>query len=118
MKLNDYLRTTGFTKASLARALGISKAAISKWDDIPEKWVNLLDGLTAPEEIPLEKQSHGWASAPMSFIEPLIKRRGGLEGDPERILETDYEIAHSVGWKVHEFYKAIDRWVESRKVRP
>ena len=115
MQLDDYLRTTGFTKASLARALGISKPAISKWKEIPEKWVNSLEGLTPPVEIPLEKQEHGWASAPMPFIQSLIDRRGGMEGDTMRDKETDYEIASSAGWKVHEFNMAIERWVEWKK---
>jgi len=42
MKLSDYLETEGITAAELSRRLGISKAAISKWDEVPEKWLGVL----------------------------------------------------------------------------
>ena len=42
----------------------------------------------------------------------LIKRRGGIEGDSLRELETDYEIARSIGLKVFEFNLLIKKWVK------
>lgn len=42
MKLSDYLESEGISAAELSRRLGISKAAISKWDEIPEKWFTVL----------------------------------------------------------------------------
>ena len=42
MKLSDYLESEGISAAELSRRLGISKAAISKWDEIPEKWLSVI----------------------------------------------------------------------------
>ena len=49
MKLSDYLETEGITAAELSRRLGISKAAISKWDEIPEKWLGVLSEIKRQE---------------------------------------------------------------------
>ena len=43
------LRLTGLTRAELARKLGISKQAASKWVDVPAKWVPVIHAMVAGE---------------------------------------------------------------------
>ena len=38
MKLDKWLEIHGKSKADVARILEISRAAVTKWDEIPEKW--------------------------------------------------------------------------------
>lgn len=109
MKLADYLSTTGFTKASLARALGIGKAAVQKWDDIPEKWLSMLDGLV-PEPVKVAAKAKDWDQYSVDEMKEIFSRRGGLEGDSLRDLEADKEIAASLGFGVWEFNMMVDRY--------
>ena len=110
MKLSEYLTTTGFTKASLARALGINRAAVSQWDDIPEKWLPSLEGLQPTDE-PMSKKAKNWDEYTVEEMRDIFKRRGGLEGDSQRVLETDHEIACSLGFSVWEFNLMVDRYI-------
>ncbi len=45
MKFAHFLETSGWTKADVARQLGLSRGALTSWDDIPEKWVSVLEGV-------------------------------------------------------------------------
>ena len=110
MKLADYLNKSGFSKSALSKVLGVSRQAISKWDDIPTIWLDKIDGLV-PEVIEKQKE---WDEFSHEEATDLIKRRGGIEADPLRESETDHEIARSVGLKVWEFRRMIDRWVQVR----
>jgi transcriptional regulator with XRE-family HTH domain len=49
MKLDNFLKGSGWTRADLSRKLGISKPAISKWDEVPLKWVSVLEGILVNE---------------------------------------------------------------------
>ena len=119
MELSVELKKRGITKKGLADLLGVSRQTVMRMgEEVSNKVLSVLEDHEILHEAPMMEKEQDWDKASLEFIELLIKRRGGLESDSERILETDYEIAHSVGWKVHEFYKAIDRWVESREVRP
>ena len=114
MKLEEYLDSTGFTKASLARALDISKAAISRWDEIPEKWVSQLDGLKPEPDVPMAEKKKDWNKYTVDEIRAICKRRGGLEGMAEREFETDYEISRSLGLRVWEFNRMVDKLRRNR----
>ena len=112
MKLAEYLSTTGFTKASLAQALGVTRGAIQKWDDIPDDRLSELEGLVC-EEVPMAEKEKNWNKYTQEEMGALIKRRGGIEGDSLRELETDYEIASSIGLKVFEFNLLIKLWCKN-----
>ena len=109
MKLSDYLSTTGFTKASLARALDVSKVLVGKWDEIPEKYIPMLDGLS-PDETKVAAKAKNWDKYSVEEMKEIFLRRGGLEGDSLRDLETDKEIASSLGFSVWEFNMMVDRY--------
>ena len=107
MKVDEYLKKTGLTKAQLSSPLGVSRSAVTQWDDIPEKYD--LEGLSKPIEIPLAPKVKPVSKYTLDEIREICKRRGGLEGLSERTLETDYEIAHSLGLRVWEFNHLIER---------
>ena len=44
MLLSEYLESEKTTRAELSRRLGVSKAAISKWEEIPENHLKILMG--------------------------------------------------------------------------
>jgi len=100
MKLDELLELKGLSRAELSRRIGLSKAAISRWgDEVPEKWVKVLDGL-APE-VPIgEVPDDIWKWSPARIKEEVCVRRG---------RETDYEIARSLGLRVWEFNRLIDK---------
>jgi len=43
MKLSSYLESRGWTKSDLAKRLGVSKVLVGKWDEIPEKYLEVLE---------------------------------------------------------------------------
>ena len=116
MKLSFELKKRGITKKALADLLGVSRQTVMRMgEEVSEKVLAVIKDHEILHDAPMMEREQDWDSASLEFIEAMIKRRGGLEADTDRVLETDWEIAHSVGWKVHEFYRAIDRWVSSRK---
>jgi len=62
-------------------------------------------------EIPLSPRLKEIDEYTLDEIREICKRRGGIESDSKREKETDYEIAHSLGFRVHEFNKLIKRLV-------
>ena len=51
MKLSTYLESRGWTKTDLAKRLRVSKVLVGKWDEIPEKYLVVLEAdLRAEEE--------------------------------------------------------------------
>ena len=42
MKIDEFLIESGWTKSEIAQKLGISKAAVSKWTEIPELQIQTL----------------------------------------------------------------------------
>lgn len=63
MLLSDYLAVEITTKAELSRRLGVSKVAVSKWVEIPEKHLKVLMG-EIEEPVNLDKVSKEDASCP------------------------------------------------------
>jgi len=91
MLLSDYLEDTGKTKTGLAKELGISKPALSKWTDIPERWMVVL--------FPHENKKPG-SDYSLDEIRALCKMRND---------KTDEQIAESAGLAFHEFRGMIQR---------
>ena len=91
MLLDDYLSETGKTKAGLAKELGVSKPAISKWEEIPEKWMVVL--------FPNENKKPGTQYS-LEEIEALCKMRTSMK---------DEGVAKSVGLTYHELQGMIQR---------
>jgi len=127
MKLQELLDSVGMTKKELAEKLGVSPKTVSRMGDevSPEilamftespKPINeeSEDGFRmypAGATIPLSERVKEVEDYTIDEIRPLLKRRGGIEGDSKRTKETDYEIAHSIGLRVWEFNKLIKRFI-------
>ena len=91
MLLDDYLKESGKNKTGLAKELGLSKPALSKWVDIPERWMVVL--------YPQKNRKSGTEYS-MDEIRALCKMR---------VDHSDEDIAVSVGLASHEFYGMIER---------
>jgi transcriptional regulator with XRE-family HTH domain len=130
MKLSELLDSVGMTKGDLAEKLGVSTKTISRLkEEVTPEIITLLAEHKKPAEvsetgfkmypagtvIPLAKKVKDIDAYTMDEIRALLKRRGGLEADSKRERETDYEIAHSVGLRVFEFKKLIERFVREAR---
>ena len=108
MKLEDYLNEMNCTKADLGKRLGVSKALVGRWDEIPEKYQKILDE-ELPDDIhhrdwwvrgerlywqvdsrgPIRDYGHGseydydFSMAKIDFIRRLIKQLGS----PQAVIE-------------------------------
>ena len=96
MKLGKFLTTSGWSRADLARHLGLTRGALTKWDDVPDVHIpKLLDimgtGMSPPN--PVKK-------AELSDLELLevIRTRGSV---------SDFDICRAHGWRVPEFNQMI-----------
>ena len=131
--LKQRLKDVGLTKKGLAELLGVSDKTVLRMGDevtpeveaVIEDYVNSQDH--EPAVIPMAPKQKDWEDYSLDEIRELCKRRGGLEGldsDEKRIaakncrmveggeviaLETDYEIAHSIGLRVFEFHRMVDK---------
>lgn len=113
MNLTEYLNFKGVTKTFVAEELGISKAAVSAWKEIPEKHLDKL--MKVPVQIPMKEKVKNWNEYTVDEVWEICKRRGcGIDGVPQREFETDYEIAHSLGLKVFEFHRMIKKYVQEK----
>ena len=130
MSVKDELKRLGVSQGQLAIALNVSRATVNRMkdevasDEVMEVLENLSKGSPEPVEVPLATKVKNWDKYSIDEIRVLCKRRGGLEGLSNRIaskntrmceggelvaLETDYEIAHSIGLRVFEFHKMVDK---------
>ena len=91
MKLDDYLKDTGTSKAELSRLLGVTRGAIQKWDNIPARWMTVL--------FPDDDRKAG-IDYTLDEIRALCKMRA---------VKPDDEIARSAGLALHEFQGMIER---------
>jgi hypothetical protein len=102
----------GITKTMLAEILDVSRQTIARMgDDIEPRVQKVLDEyveVIQPLEVPMSRKVKGWDEYSVDEIRVICKRRGGIEGNTHSILETDYEIAHSLGLRVFEFNKMVD----------
>lgn len=49
VKLDDFCKESGWSKADVSRKLGVSRAAVSQWDEVPVKWARVLEGCKGVE---------------------------------------------------------------------
>jgi hypothetical protein len=101
VKLIDFLEDSGWSKAELSRKIGVSRQGIGQWDDIPEKWVSVLEGILDSSE---------GAPNPVGRFEPtdeelLVIIRG-------RSKATDLDICQDHGWRIWEFNQMISDLVK------
>jgi len=130
MTVKDELKRLGVSQGQLAVALNVSRATVNRMkdevasDEVMEVLVGLSETPSQPVEIPMSEKAKNWDKYSVDEVRVLCKRRGGLEGLSNRVasnnarmgeggeliaLETDYEIAHSIGLRVFEFHKMVDK---------
>lgn len=104
MKLEVFLEESGWSKAAIARELGISPPAVALWDEIPDKHMKVLAGILITEEEapPVVRKCHP-KDLPDDELKLIIRSRSGT---------TDWDICKEHGWRIHEFNKAIADWVK------
>jgi len=110
MRLDDFLDKSGWSKAAVARRLGISRAALTGWDgEIPDKHaVKLSAVLLAEEPEPkIVRRCHP-SDLPDDELKAIIRGRSKT---------TDWDICQAHGWRVWEFYEAIAGWFKSNPCR-
>ncbi len=104
MKLAHFLEASGWTKAAVARKLGISDPAVSKWDEIPAKHEWILQAVLENEEAePVAVRKCHPRDLPDDELKLIIRGRSGT---------TDELICREHGWRIHEFNEAIADWVK------
>ena len=96
MKLVEFLEASGWTKAQVARHVGVSKAAVGQWAEVPERYLDELREVLVHEIDPPKPVK----SADLSDVELLRVIRG-------RSKTTDWEICKQYGWRVWEFNQKI-----------
>ena len=103
MKVAEFLESSGWSKAQLARHLGVTPAAVSQWEEIPEKWVQFCAVILSNLEFnPVEPPK------PVKRVDPkevtdlelleVIRTRGEV---------SDFDICQTHGWRVWEFNQMI-----------
>lgn len=125
LSLQELLDSKGLTKGELAEKMGVSRKTITRLGDrvTPEVEAALdihPEPSYVPPVIPLAEKRKEVDEYTKAEIKELLGRRGAYESIPRekrvevqgRDCETDYEIARSVGLKVYEFNRLIDRYVE------
>ena len=96
MELAEFLEASGWNKSQVARHIGVSKAAVGQWSEIPERYLEDLREVLVREIDPPKPMK----SAVLSDLELLKVIRG-------RSKTTDWAICQSHGWRVPDFYKMI-----------
>jgi len=103
MKLSEFLGESGWSKAAVARALGISSPAVALWDEVPDKHVAALSGFlsSSAEEPKVVRKCHPRELPDDEFgeiIQTISKK-------------TIWGICQEHGWRVWEFNDALAGWV-------
>ena len=102
MKVDTVLDEKGISLSELARRLGLSRQAVSKWDEIPEKWrLAVSEMKSEPEMGEVPEDIWEWDVA-----------RIKAEVCSRRAKEDDWEIAASLGLRGWEYRKLIDKVVK------
>jgi len=103
MELIEFLEKSGWTQSQLARHLGLSRGALTKWDEVPEKWFQSCAVILSNLELsPIEPPK------PVKRVDPkevtdlellkVIRTRGSV---------SDWDICQERGWRVWEFNQMI-----------
>lgn len=104
MKLEEFLAQSGWSKAAVARELGISPPAVALWVEIPAKHLELLaEILLSEEEAPAVVRKCHPRDLPDDELKEIIRTRSGT---------TDWDICKANGWRIHEFNEAIALWLK------
>ena len=128
MNLDELLDSVGITRTELAEKLGVSRMTVKRMAEKAEVTPEVLalfeskkpqadesEGgfkmYPAGSHVPMSPRPKEIEEYEIDEIRPLLARRGGIEADAKRDRETDYEIAHSIGFRVWEFKKLIERFV-------
>jgi len=108
--LVEFLGLSGWTKSEVARRVGVSPAAVGKWDEIPKQHLETLKTVLRDKEpAPLpERMSHP-SDLSDDELKAIIRTRSKF---------GDWQICQEHGWRVWEFQKAILEWVKRNPYRP
>ncbi len=105
MKLSKFLELSGLSRADLSSRLGVSKPAISQWDDIPKKWLPMVEVILGEEEAKAEVVAEADERRdPDSFSFEEIQYLCHL-----RVETCDYDISQANGLRVYEFTKLVKK---------
>jgi len=102
MKLAEFLESSGWSKAAVARYLQISPPAVALWDDVPKKHLDTLLAGLGQDEPEVVRTCHPM-DLPDDEMEVIIRNRAAV---------SDWDICQSRGWRTHEFNAAIAAWVK------
>jgi len=103
MKLVDFLEQSGWSKADVARRLGLSRAAVSGWDEVPEKWEPTLHAAKLEKPPEVVRRVCSPMDLPDDELKVLIRNRAAV---------SDFDLCQERGWRVPEFHEAIAGWVK------
>ena len=100
MKLDKWLEIHGKSKADVARILELSRAAVTKWDEIPEKWLGVLDGgwLVHKDRLYWQGSTFGhgsewdysYSAHKIFFIRQLLKDLGSVQAVSEWVSPVQF----------------------------
>ena len=103
MKLDFFLKESGWSRSDIARALGLTRGALTKWDDVPERWESLLHSILVNKEVaPKIVRKCSPMDLPDDEMEAVIRTRSSV---------SDWDICQERGWRIHELNAAIAAWV-------
>ena len=110
MKMDEFLADTGWTKAAVAEFLGISRQAVSRWEDIPSDWAGQLSVVrdSAKVQKELNERFSGLPDKSLSELSEVelltwIRARNRIKDD---------DICDRLKCRYPEFKGAIDALVE------
>lgn len=99
MKVDTVLEEKGISLAELARRLGVSRQAVSKWVEVPEKWLSEVRDMP-DEPVKGERPEDIWEWSPAKIKAEVCSRM---------VEEGPSAVAASLGLKIWELDKLIDR---------
>jgi len=104
MKLVDFLEESGWSRSDVARKLGLTRGALTKWDEIPERWEDVLSTILSSDEVPPKiVRECSPMDLPDDEMREVIRNRAAV---------SDWDICQERGWRIHELNAAIAAWVK------
>ena len=93
----EFLESSGWSKAQLARHLGVTPAAVSQWDDIPSGYKVHISEEEKRSPPPPVKRVDPKEVTDLELLE-VIRTRGSI---------SDWDICQDRGWRIWEFNQMI-----------